>query len=109
LSATEQPLEVSVTQAQEMIGAGAALIDVREQWEFDQSRIDGAVLIPLQSLPSRLNEIPTDRPVVIQCHHGGRSMKAVQFLRAQGMNNITNLQGGIDRWSLEIDSSIARY
>ena len=109
MSATEQPLEVSVTQAQEMIGAGAALIDVREQWEFDQSRIDGAVLIPLQSLPSRLNEIPTDRPVVIQCHHGGRSMKAVQFLRAQGMNNITNLQGGIDRWSLEIDSSIARY
>lgn len=109
MSATEQPLEVSVTQAQEMIGAGAALIDVREQWEFDQSRIDGAVLIPLQSLPSRLDEIPTDRPVVIQCHHGGRSMKAVQFLRAQGMNNITNLQGGIDRWSLEIDSSIARY
>ncbi len=92
-----------------MRDAGAAIVDVREPWEYEQGHIEGAVLIPLQTLPGRLDDVPGDRPVIINCHHGGRSMQAVQFLRAQGHANVTNLEGGIDRWSLDIDSSIARY
>lgn len=92
-----------------MLDEGAAILDVREPWEFEQARIEGAVLIPLKSLSGRVAEVPTDRPVVVNCHHGGRSMQAVNFLRQQGLNNVTNLEGGIDRWSLEIDPSIARY
>lgn len=109
MSAAELPIEVTVQQADELRRNGAVIVDVREPWEFEQGHIEGALHIPLQSLPERAGEVPTDKPVVINCHHGGRSMRAVQFLRSQGHNHIANLQGGLDRWSLEIDSSIARY
>ena len=92
-----------------MLGDGAVMVDVREQWEYDQGHIEGSIHIPLQTLPARIADVPQDRPVVINCHHGGRSMQAVQFLRAQGRDNVTNLEGGLDRWSLDIDPSIARY
>jgi rhodanese-related sulfurtransferase len=109
LSAPELPLEVTVPEAADMRAKGAAIIDVREPWEFDQGHIEDALLIPLKSLPQRVAEVPRDRPVVINCHHGGRSMQAVNYLRQQGFGNVTNMEGGIDRWSLEIDPSIARY
>jgi len=109
LSASELPIEVTVQEAADLRAKGAAIIDVREPWEFENGHIEGALLIPLQSLPERVAEVPADRPVIINCHHGGRSMRAVQFLRGQGHNHIANLQGGIDRWSQEIDPSIARY
>lgn len=109
MSAQELPVEVTVQQAEELKKQGAVIVDVRENWEFEQGHIDGAVHIPLGELGDRAGEVPTDKPVVINCHHGGRSMRAVQFLRSQGHNHIANLQGGLDRWSLEIDPSIARY
>ena len=109
MSAKELPLEVTVQQAEEMRQNGAAVVDVREPWEYEQGHIDGAIPIPLQTLPERIADVPADQPVVINCHHGGRSMRAVQFLRSQGRTNVTNLQGGLDRWSQEIDPSIARY
>lgn len=103
------PLQVDVRTASEMRDKGAAVVDVREPWEFDQGHIEGSIPIPLKSLPGRMDDVPKDRPVIINCHHGGRSMQAVNFLRQQGFGNVTNLEGGIDRWSLEIDPSIARY
>jgi rhodanese-related sulfurtransferase len=109
LSAQELPIEVTVQQAEELRKQGAVILDVREDWEFEQGHIDGALHIPLQTLPARLDDVPKDQRVVINCHHGGRSMRAVQFLREQGHNHIANLQGGLDRWSQEIDPSIARY
>lgn len=109
MSMPDLPVEVTVQQAEELRQQGAVIVDVREAWEFEQGHIEGALLIPLQSLPERASEVPSDAPVVINCHHGGRSMRAVQFLRGQGISNVTNLQGGLDRWSLEIDPSIARY
>ncbi|WP_206420107.1 rhodanese-like domain-containing protein [Minwuia thermotolerans] len=109
MSAPELPLEVTVAEAADMRAKGAAIVDVREPWEFDQGHIEDALLIPLKSLPQRVAEVPRDRPVVINCHHGGRSMQAVNYLRQQGFGNVTNMEGGIDRWSLEIDPSIARY
>lgn len=109
MSTEDIPLEVSVQQAKEMLTEGAAVVDVREPWEFDQGHIEGAIPVPLQTLPANIGDIPTDRPVVINCHHGGRSMRAVQFLREQGHTQVTNLAGGLDKWSLEIDPSIARY
>lgn len=109
MSAQELPVEVTVQQAEDLRKQGAAIVDVRETWEYEQGHIEGALHIPLGELTARADEVPTDRPVVINCHHGGRSMRAVQFLRSQGHNHISNMQGGLDRWSLEIDPSIARY
>lgn len=89
-------------------GAPPYLLDVREPAENAVARIEGSRLIPLRSLPAMVTEIPRDREVVVYCHHGSRSARAVDFLRAQGVP-ARNLTGGIDRWSVEVDPSVRRY
>lgn len=85
------------------------LLDVRQPEEYEICRIDGATLIPLGELPRRLGDLPKDKTIVVHCHHGGRSMQAVRFLREQGYETAVNLAGGIDAWSEEIDPSVPRY
>jgi rhodanese-related sulfurtransferase len=80
-------------------GDGALLIDVREPWEWAEQRIPGAVLIPLGAVPQRLAEIPEDRDIYVHCRMGGRSAKAVEFLRASGRPRARNVAGGIDAWA----------
>ena len=81
-----------------MRDGGAVLVDVREPWENDQMRIPGGVLIPLGEIPDRLAEIPEDRDVYVYCRMGGRSGKAVEFLREHGRARAFNIAGGIDAW-----------
>jgi rhodanese-related sulfurtransferase len=76
----------------------AVLIDVREQWEWDEQRIPGAILIPLAEVPTRLAEIPDDRDVFVHCQRGGRSAKAVEYLREHGRSRAVNVRGGIEAW-----------
>jgi rhodanese-related sulfurtransferase len=85
------------------------LVDVREDWEHELAAIDGAVHIPLDELPARLTEIPADRPAVLHCHHGARSLQAATWMQAQGYDHLANLDGGIDAWSLTVDPSVPRY
>ena len=64
----------------------------------------------MREIPARISELgPKDTPIVVHCHHGGRSQRVMQFLRQQGFDQAQNMAGGIDAWSLEIDSSIPRY
>jgi rhodanese-related sulfurtransferase len=77
---------------------GAALVDVREPWEYEQASIPGAVLIPLGEVPQRLEEIPSDRDVYVHCRMGGRSARAVAFLREHGRPRTHNVAGGIEAW-----------
>jgi adenylyltransferase/sulfurtransferase len=90
-------------------GEAIALLDVREPHEFAIARIDGATLIPLRSLPSRLGELDRAREIVVLCHHGQRSMRALEFLRGSGFGKISSLRGGIDAWSREVDARVPRY
>ncbi len=85
------------------------LIDVREPFENEIARIDNARLIPLGELPSRLDELDHDSCLVMHCHTGTRSAQAVQLLRGSGFRNVFNLEGGIDRWSDEIDPTVQKY
>lgn len=85
------------------------LVDVRESFEVDICRIDSAVHIPLQAIPDSINSLPKDKDLVMICHHGVRSNIAVQFLKNNGLNRVFNLDGGIDRWALEVDSTMFRY
>jgi rhodanese-related sulfurtransferase len=85
------------------------LLDVREPNEFEFTHIDSSVLIPLNQIPQRLREIDMEQEVVLICHHGMRSMQAANFLTQVGFRKISNLVGGIDAWSIEVDSSVARY
>ncbi len=85
------------------------LIDVREPWEFDIAHVDGAQLKPLGQIRDWAATLNKDTPYIIMCHHGGRSMSACQFLSQIGIKNVTNLDGGIDEWSLSVDPKIQRY
>jgi rhodanese-related sulfurtransferase len=109
---TEIP-EISVAEAQSRL-AGAnppRLIDVRELEEYEIARIAGAELLPLSQWPAIAAEnLPdTGQPLLIHCHHGGRSGNATEFLLRNGYSDVTNVAGGIDAWSLEIDPSVPRY
>lgn len=85
------------------------LVDVREQNEWDHCHIEGALLMPLRSVPARKDDLDAATVIVVMCHHGGRSAQAVHFLRSQGFDGATNLSGGIDAWSRLVDPAVPRY
>jgi rhodanese-related sulfurtransferase len=74
------------------------ILDVREQNEWDAGHIPGALFIPMNDVPARIKEIPTDKTVIVQCHSGNRSSRVTDYLRGQGMTNVHNLLGGIAAW-----------
>jgi adenylyltransferase/sulfurtransferase len=104
-------LEISVTELKKRLDQGEKilLVDVRETWEHAQCRIEGAMLIPMGTIPASLQKLDTDDPVVCYCHHGMRSLDVANWLRSQGVSNAKSLAGGIERWSLEIDPKVPRY
>jgi rhodanese-related sulfurtransferase len=85
------------------------LLDVREPHEFKYTNIANSILIPLNQIPNRLNELNKDHEIVVICHHGMRSQQAANYLIQSGFKNISNLTGGIDAWSCNSDSSVLRY
>ena len=103
--------EVSVQELKRKLDAREPiqLIDVREPFESEIARIDNARLIPLGELPGRLNQLEHESYTVVHCHTGKRSAQAVQLLRGAGFQNVFNLEGGIDRWSDEIDPTVQKY
>ncbi|MBI2513099.1 MAG: hypothetical protein HYV96_14070 [Opitutae bacterium] len=103
------PLEVNASDAARLFQDGAVLIDVREPNELAVSHVAGSTQMPIREIPTRMSEIPTDRQVLILCHHGGRSARVTQFLRSAGWENVTNVAGGIDAWALQVDPRLARY
>lgn len=90
-------------------GDAIELIDVREPYEWRIARIEGARLVPLGQVGARFGEFARDRDVVLYCHHGVRSLTAAEFLVSRGFTRVWNLSGGIDRWSSEVDPSVATY
>ncbi|HVZ41066.1 MAG TPA: rhodanese-like domain-containing protein [Candidatus Kapabacteria bacterium] len=89
----------------------ALLLDVREEWEHRHASIPGSLLIPLGLLMMRAEEeLPDrDRPVIVYCHHGIRSLQACAVLASLGYGNLSNLAGGIHRYSSDVDPSIPVY
>lgn len=108
-SAMDAPLEVDVTTAAREMQAGALLLDVREPAEIATCAVPGSRHIPMRQIPENLPELPRDQPILVLCHHGGRSLRVTQFLRANGFNLVTNVAGGIDAWAQEVDPTLQRY
>jgi rhodanese-related sulfurtransferase len=77
------------------------LIDVREQWEYDEGHIPGVTLIPMGQVSDRLDEIPTDKSVIVTCRTGNRSGQVTDYLRQVGFDNVHNMAGGIVAWEAE--------
>jgi rhodanese-related sulfurtransferase len=109
-----EALEVSPREARERLSApdSAALIDVREPEELAVARIPGADVIPMQSIPARLQQLEAladDKALFFICHHGVRSLQVAAWMREHGIENCFSVAGGIDRWSTEVDATIPRY
>lgn len=102
---------VTARQLKERIDAGEkiTLLDVREPQEWDITHLPDARLIPLNDLPSRLNELDTADETVVYCHHGMRSARAIGLLQKMGFKKLKNLAGGIDAWAVNVDSDMPRY
>jgi rhodanese-related sulfurtransferase len=85
-------------------------IDVREPWEVATAHIEGAVPMPMGEVPARANqELDPDERLVVFCHAGVRSMNVTVWLRNQGFEQVQSMRGGIEAWSVEVDSSVPRY
>jgi rhodanese-related sulfurtransferase len=85
------------------------LLDVREQWEFDTCHVDGAALMPMNSIPARIDDLDEDAAIVCICHHGARSMQVAAFLERNGFAKVTNLTGGMHAWALQVDGAMPTY
>jgi rhodanese-related sulfurtransferase len=105
--------QITVAQLQTMLRSSADekphMLDVREPWEWQLARIDGAENRPMGQIPGAVDDLDKTRSTVVICHHGTRSLQVVAFLQRQGFTNLHNLQGGIDAWSREIDPTVALY
>ena len=105
-------MEITPQEVKRRLDAGEKLrlIDVREPFEFQQARIEGAELIPMRSVGQSLASLEgEENPIVVFCHHGMRSLQVVGWLRQQGVENCVSMSGGIDQWSLVVDPKVPRY
>jgi len=104
-------LEITPAELKRRLDAGEnlLLVDVREQWEHDVCRIEGAQLIPMRTIPASLQRLDVEDPVICYCHHGMRSLDVAVWLQKQGVESARSLAGGIERWSAEIDPKVPRY
>lgn len=103
--------EISVLDLKKLMDDGKApvVIDVREPEEWEIARMPGTKLIPLGTLPERVNELDSADDIVVHCHTGMRSARAVQFLQQMGFTKVKNLAGGIDSWSDAVDPDCPKY
>lgn len=85
------------------------LLDVRETWEIETAGIDNTINIPMAEIPARIAELDASQAIAVLCHSGGRSARVADYLAQSGFERVANVVGGIDAWSVNVDSSIPRY
>jgi monothiol glutaredoxin len=102
--------QVSSSELKALIESGAPFefVDVRTEWERALAKIEGSRLLD-RAYHDALLLLDRDTPIVFQCHHGIRSQQAAEYFRMEGFRNLSNLQGGIDAWSVLVDPSVPRY
>jgi adenylyltransferase/sulfurtransferase len=103
--------DIAVEQVKTMLDRkdDFVFVDVRNPDERAICKIEGTQSIPLPELPQRFKELPKEKLIVLHCHHGGRSMRAVKFLRSQGYEKLKSVDGGIDQWAKRFDPNMPRY
>lgn len=109
----DSPLEIDCRQVNVKRNAGDEflLLDCREQDEYELVHIKTARLLPMSEITARVDELAEhrDAEIIVYCHHGMRSLQVATWLRQQGFTRAMSMSGGVDRWAVEIDPSLARY
>lgn len=98
LDTTNLPTEISIDEAHQLYEEGVFLLDVRTQEEWDEFHAPDTTLIPLDQLPNRVNELPTDEPIVVVCRSGNRSQAGRDILLDNGFEQVTSMAGGLNAW-----------
>ena len=108
--ATATMLDMTPEELKQRLDAGEDLfvLDVREPHEYQICNLGGH-LIPLNDLPKRVSELDSSREIVVHCKMGGRSAKAVDFLKQSGFGKVHNLAGGINAWAERVDPKMPKY
>lgn len=103
--------EITPTELKAKLDAGEDIfvLDVRQQHEYDIAKIEGTTLIPLDQLAQRVDELDSTADIYVHCKSGMRSAKAQKLLQDMGFSRVTNVAGGILRWSDEVDPSVPKY
>lgn len=106
-----QPIEILPAEVAEAMQGDAeiVLLDCREADELAIAAIAGAVHVPMQEIPDRLDGLEKDKPLIVFCHRGIRSRRVVEFLRGRGFANARSMSGGIAAWSRAVDPSVPQY
>jgi adenylyltransferase/sulfurtransferase len=90
-------------------GARPCVLDVREAWELEISRLDGIIHIPMNEITARLGELDPQRETIVMCRSGGRSLRVAEYLASQGFAEVANLTGGILAWGEDVDPALRPY
>ena len=102
------PLVPAPEAARRFRAGEALLLDVREAFELQRAKVEGALHIPMRQIAGRVAELPKGRPILVLCHSGARSQAVADWLLPQGFD-AANVAGGIDAWSDEVDPSVPKY
>jgi rhodanese-related sulfurtransferase len=89
--------------------ASPIMLDVREPWEYQTCHIEGALPMPMNTVPARQEELDPEAPIVCICHHGTRSMQVAAFLERNGFTQVANLTGGVHAWATQVDGMMPTY
>jgi sulfur-carrier protein adenylyltransferase/sulfurtransferase len=105
------PTQISPAELKARLQAGEppTLLDVREPWEIAIAALPGILVIPLNEIPQRWQELDAQADIVVICRSGMRSQNAATFLVRQGITHVYNLAGGMLAWSREVDPSLPTY
>lgn len=110
---SQLPIEISPEDVRRLIDESAnfGFLDCRSEEENQIATIERATLIPMDQIKARFAEIEPyrDQRFIVHCHHGGRSLMVVEWLRENGFSQAQSMAGGIDKWSEKIDPTISRY
>lgn len=106
----EKEIEIAPHEAAELLKQGKIkLLDVRTREEYDIANVSGSVLVDEGMAQEIMQSWPKETAIVTMCHHGVRSLDAAAYLRGHGFTNTRSMIGGIDAWSVQVDSSVNRY
>jgi monothiol glutaredoxin len=101
--------QMSVRELAEQLQAGAVtLVDIRGETDRALASIEGSLVLERETM-EKLEALPKETAIAFLCHHGESSMGAAEYFRKQGFTNISNVAGGINAWSMEVDPSVPRY
>ena len=85
------------------------LLDVREPWEYQYCHIPQSKLIPMGQIMDEIETLQPEQETILICHHGIRSRQVAYYLEQQGFTQVINLEGGVERWAQQVDTTMKRY